>query len=60
MKGTSVLPIASYLFQVCDNPDPKMLSEEDKEEFHHLTAKLLYLSKHTRPDIQTALLVLCT
>ena len=28
--------------------------------FHHLTAKLLYLSKRTRPDLLTAVAFLCT
>ena len=28
--------------------------------FHHLDAKLLYLSKRTRQDIQTAVAFLCT
>jgi hypothetical protein len=28
--------------------------------FHHLVAKLLYLSKHMRQDIQTAVAFLCT
>lgn len=31
-----------------------MLSLSEKERFHHLTAKLLYLGKRIRPDILTA------
>ena len=30
------------------------------ETFHHLTAKLLYLCKHTRPDLQMAVAFLTT
>jgi hypothetical protein len=32
----------------------------DKKRFHTTTAKLLYLSKRTRPDIQLPVLYLCT
>ena len=31
-----------------------------RQLFHHLVEKLLYLSKHTRQDIQTAVTFLCT
>ena len=51
MKGPSVTPAANHLFNV--NPDCNKLGEEKASEFHHLTAKLLYLSKHARPDLQT-------
>jgi len=40
--------------------DVKKLSEEQGQLFHHLVAKLLYLSKRTRQDIQTAEAFLCT
>ena len=52
LKGTAVSPAGQHLFNVNENC-PK-LSKEQAELFHHLTAKLLYLSKRTRPDIQTA------
>jgi len=42
------------------NDSCRKLCEEDKEAFHHLVAKLLYLSKRARPDIQTAVAFLCT
>ena len=34
--------------------DPLCPTDEAKEHFHSLTAKLLYLSKRTRPDILVA------
>ena len=58
MKGPSVTPVANHLFNV--NPDCNKLGEEKASEFHHLTAKLLYLSNHARPDLQTAVSFLAT
>ena len=52
MKGASATLAANYLFNV--NPDCRKLGEEKASQFHHLTAKLLYLSKRARPDLQTA------
>jgi hypothetical protein len=52
MGGVAITPAANHLFQV--NNKPTLLSTEDSETFHHLTAKLLHLSKRARPDIQTA------
>ena len=36
------------------------LNNDEGQLFHHLLAKLLYLSKCTRQDIQTAVAFLCT
>ena len=58
MKGVSVTPAANHLFNV--NPDCNKLGEEQVSQFHHLTAKLLYLSKCARPDMQTAVSFLTT
>ena len=58
LKGMAVSPAGQHLFNVNENC-PK-LSKEQAELFHHLTAKLLYLSKRTRPDIQTAIAFLTT
>jgi len=38
----------------------KNLSNKQGQLLHHLVAKLLYLSKCTRQDIQTAIAFLCT
>ena len=49
--GISATPAAQHLFQ--ENPDATRLSQAQAETFHHLTAKLLCLCKHTHPDLQT-------
>ncbi len=46
------------LFQV--DEDAAVLPEGDRQVFHSVVAKLLYLSKRTRPDILTAVSFLCT
>ena len=35
--------------------DAEQLNEEKSEIFHSLTAKLLYIMKRARPDIETAI-----
>ena len=58
MGGLVTTPASRYLF----NTDPvcKKLCEDQGQLFHHWVAKLQYLSKHTRQDIQTAVAFLCT
>jgi hypothetical protein len=51
-------PASLHLFDT-DDEAPK-LSEEKSEIFHHLVAKLLYMCKRTRPDLQTAVAFLTT
>ena len=58
MKGASATLAANHLFNI--NPDCRNLGEEEASQFHHLTAKLLYLSKHTPPDLETAVSFLTT
>ena len=58
LKGMAASPGGQHLFTV--NEDCPKLSEKQAELFHHLTAKLLYLCKRTRPDIQTAIAFLTT
>lgn len=36
------------------------LSKDKRELFHNITAKLLFLCKRACPDIQTAVMLLCT
>jgi hypothetical protein len=55
--GHAATPAANHLFQVNDKAEK--LDDEKSEKFHHLTAKLLYLSKRARPDLQTAVAFLC-
>ena len=58
MKGVAVTPAASHLNEVNDNAEK--LSDTMRDTFHHLTAKILYLSKQARPDLQTAVSFLTT
>ena len=58
MKGPSSTPAANHLFNV--DPECKKLGNEKASRFHHLTAKLLYLSRRAQPDLQTAVLFLTT
>ena len=57
MSGHAATPAALHLFTI--NEDAEKLSDADSDKFHHLTAKLLYLSKRARPDLQTAVAFLC-
>jgi hypothetical protein len=52
MDGIAATPAASHLFEVNENPD--LLNEGKAQFFHHNLAKLLFLCKRARPDIQTA------
>ena len=51
MDGSAVTPAAPYLFEVSETA--AKLPEKTAEFFHYLTAKLLFLCKRARPDIQT-------
>jgi hypothetical protein len=42
------------------NEDAEKLSEEGSTAFHNLVAKTLYVSKHARPDVSTAIAFLTT
>ena len=58
MAGESLTPAGNHLFTV--NPDAVALSTQESDLFHHYVAKLLFLCKHARPDIQTAVAFLST
>jgi hypothetical protein len=53
IAGVASTPAGNNLFAVSDS-SPTLLNVE-KDKFHSLTAKLLYLSKRVRPDILTAI-----
>jgi Reverse transcriptase (RNA-dependent DNA polymerase) len=53
MDGEAATPAGNHLFVVNEN-NPQKLEREESEIFHHNTAKLLYLCKRARPDLQTA------
>ena len=58
MKGIAKTPASGHLFNT--NLDCEKLPEKTAQLFHHITAKLLYLCRRTRQDIQTAVAFLCT
>ena len=58
MEGVATTPAAEHLFKV--NDTPTFLSEEEAMFFHHNMAKLLFLCKRARPDIQTTIAFLST
>ena len=58
MRGTVTSPAADHLFTV--NDTGKKLTQAQSEMFHHNIAKLLFLCKRARPDIQTAVAFLTT
>jgi hypothetical protein len=58
MDGEAPTPAAQHLFTVNDNGEK--LGLDDAELFHQLTAKLLFLGKRARPDIQAAVAFLTT
>jgi hypothetical protein len=53
MDGEAGTPTSLQLFTARDEPGG-LLDEDFSELFHHHTAKLLFLSRQARPDIQTA------
>jgi hypothetical protein len=57
-NGTSTTPAAAYLYDV--NEDAEKLNQERIDTFHTITAKLLFLSKRARPDLQQAVGFLTT
>jgi len=58
MNRSAKMPAAGYLFSV--NTEVEKLPDATLQVFHHLVAKLLYISRSTRQDIQTAVAFLCT
>ena len=58
----SATPASSNLYDIRnrEEEDVTLLSNKEREEFHTVTAQLLYLSKRARPDLQTAIAFLCT
>jgi hypothetical protein len=58
LKGAVTSPAGNYLFNV--NPKCERLDSETAALYHHLTARLLYLAKRVRPDLQPTVSFLCT
>ena len=59
MTGVANTPASSFLFQI-NNQSPELLDNATADLFHTLVAKLLFLGKRARPDIQLAVAFLCT
>jgi len=58
MDGTAITPASNNLLAVNGKADK--LDDERAEVFHRLTAKLLYLCKRARPDLQPTVAFLTT
>ena len=58
LDGEPTSPAANHLFEVDDNGIK--LKPEQKDLFHEFVAKLLFLGKRARPDLQTAISFLST
>jgi hypothetical protein len=58
MAGESATPAANHLFTIRE--EPILLDEETSDKFHSYTAKLLFVSKRARPDVQTSVAFLTT
>ena len=57
-QGTATTLAAEHLFKI--NETPMYLNDADAMFFHHNVAKLLFLCKRARPDLQTAVAFLST
>jgi hypothetical protein len=55
---TAVTPASANLFKKSEQSS--FLNQIDKERYHSITAKMLYVAKRSRPDILTALSYLTT
>ena len=60
MGSPAATPAAEHLFQVQNDSKAEFLSEEKSQEFHHITAQLLFLSACARRDIQVTVAFLTT
>jgi hypothetical protein len=58
MDGSATSPAADHLFKIIKGVDT--LNKTKSEFFHATVAKLLFLCKRGRPNIQTAIAFLCT
>ena len=59
IKKVKITPAGDNLFTV-NEEDPVLLNEKDRVLVHSSTARLLFLGKRARPDIQTVIAFLCT
>ena len=59
IKKGKITPAGDNLFTV-NEEDPVLLEEKDRTLVHSSTARLLFLGKRARPDIQIVIAFLCT
>eukprot|EP00978_Attheya_sp_CCMP212_P027965 scaffold95216_cov68-Attheya_sp.AAC.3 len=59
MDGIAATSAPRHIFEI-NEMNPVKLDEDNSVMFHHNVAKLLFLCKRTRPNIQTAVAFLCT
>jgi hypothetical protein len=60
MDGEAPTPASNHLFDVNEKSAEMQLDKKTADLFHHNVAKLLFLCKRARPDIQTSVSFLCT
>jgi hypothetical protein len=58
LKGNAVNPVKSKLFEITE--DMELIDHDRKELFHSKVAKLLWMEKQSRPDLETAVSFLTT
>ena len=58
LNGGTTTPVKKYLFDIDESSE--QLSKDRKELFHHIVAKLLFVSKRARPDIDLTISFLCS
>eukprot|EP00957_Ditylum_brightwellii_P165387 12592430-Ditylum_brightwellii.AAC.1 len=57
-EGEAATPAVNHLFEVDEKAEK--LGEKDGEFFHHVVAKLIFLCKRARPDLQMSVAFLST
>jgi hypothetical protein len=60
MGGEASKPAGNHRFEVSESTADILLDHEKADLFYHHVAKLLFLCKRARPDIQTPISLLCT
>ena len=58
LKGNVVNPATSQHFTITS--EAKELDDEKKECYHSITAKILWIMKRSRPDLESSVYFLCT
>ena len=59
-KRIATSPAAENLFDTRSDEEAGEIEQDEKDRFHRMVAKCLYLAKRTRPEILTTVAFLCT